>query len=70
MIYCALRAGREDEMMKWGCGSDWCGRERLIGTMLSGEADLFEEECTAAFEFVERLYQEQIFKLGAYAKGV
>lgn len=57
-------------MMKWGSGSDWCGRERLIGTMLNGEADLFEEECTAAFEFVERLYREQIFKLGVSAKGV
>jgi 3-keto steroid reductase len=70
MIYCALRAGKGDEMMKWGCGSDWWGRERLIGSTLSGEADLFEEECTAAFEFVERLYQERIFKLGASEKGV
>jgi hypothetical protein len=64
MIYCALKAGRKEEMMKWGSGSDFWGRERLVGTTLSGEAWVFEEECRSCFELIERLYQEQTFKLG------
>jgi hypothetical protein len=64
MIYCALLAKREEEMFKWGSGSDWWGRERLLGTTLDGEADVFEEECRDAFELVERLYREWAFKLG------
>jgi len=63
VIYCAVKAGREDEMMKWGSGSDRWGRERLLGTTLQGEAELWKEESRAAFELVERMYQEQIFKL-------
>jgi hypothetical protein len=30
---------------------------------LQGEAELWKEESRAAFELVERMYQEQIFKL-------
>jgi len=51
-------------MMKWGCGSDRFGRERLIGTQLSGEAEMFEEDSKGAFEVVERMYKEWTFKLG------
>src|SRR5208282_3518872 len=58
MVYCALNAGKEEEMMKWGSGSDFWGNERLIGTTLTGEADVFEEECRDAFEFVEFMYRE------------
>ena len=50
MVYCALREGREGELIKWGSGSDWWGGERLIGTSLEGEAEIFEEECLGAFE--------------------
>jgi hypothetical protein len=64
MVYCAVKGGREDEMIKWGSGADRWGRERLLGTTLDGEADVFQEESRAAFELVERLYQEQIYKLG------
>lgn len=64
MVYCALSAEREDEMMKWGSGSDRWGNERLIGTTLEGEADIFNDECTDAYNFVEQLYKEQCFKLG------
>jgi hypothetical protein len=64
MVYCALSAAKEDEMMKWGSGSDRWGNERLIGTTLEGEADIFNDECTDAYNFVERLYKEQCFKLG------
>ena len=63
-IYCALNAGKEGEMFKWGSGSDWIGRERLIGTAIDREADLFGEECAAAYDFIERLYKEHAFKLG------
>ena len=63
MVYCAVKAGREDEMIKWGSGSDRWGRERLLGTTLEGEAELWKEESRAAFELVERMYQEQIFRL-------
>lgn len=51
-------------MIKWGSGADRLGRERLLGTTLETEAELYEEESRAAFELVERLYKEQIFKLG------
>jgi hypothetical protein len=64
MIYCALKATREDELMKWGSGSDFWGRERLLGTSLYGEACLFEEECRSVYEIVEQLYKEQTFKMG------
>lgn len=64
MVYCALREGREGELIKWGSGSDWWGGERLIGTSLEGEAEIFEEECLGAFEIVENLYNEWTFKLG------
>ena len=64
MIYCALKAGREGEMIKWGSGSDWCGRERLIGTILDEEAEVFEQEAREAFDFIEALYKEWAFKLG------
>jgi hypothetical protein len=64
MVYCALVAGREGEMMKWGSGSDWWGRERLIGTTLDGEAEVFYDECREAYEVVENLYREWAFKLG------
>src|SRR5271155_5940754 len=53
MMYCCLDAGREGEMMKWGSGSDFWGNERLIGTTLTGEAEVFETECKSAFELVE-----------------
>ena len=64
MVYCCLEAGREGEMMKWGSGSDFWGRERLIGTTLVGEAEVFEEECGDAFELVEHMYREWAFRLG------
>jgi hypothetical protein len=64
MIYCALEAGREGEMIKWGCGSDRWGRERLLGTILDTDVEIFEEESKAAFEIVENLYKEWAFKLG------
>jgi 3-keto steroid reductase len=63
-VWCALQAGREDEMTKWGCGSDRWGRERLIGTQLWGEADIFAEEARGAFEVAEGMYREWVFKLG------
>jgi 3-keto steroid reductase len=68
-VWCALKAGREGEMIKWGCGSDLWGRERLIGTLLSGEAEMFEEESRGAFEVVERMYKEWTFKLGVNKNG-
>lgn len=64
MIYCALKGGREDEMIKWGSGSDRWGRERLLGTTLYAEAEVFEKESKAAFETAENLYKEWTFKLG------
>ncbi len=64
MIYCALKSGNGDEMIKWGSGSDRWGRERLLGTTLDVEAEVFEEECRAAFEVVENLYREWAFKFG------
>lgn len=64
MIYCALKAGREGEMIKWGSGSDWCGRERLIGTILDEEAEVFEKEAREAFDVIEALYKEWSFKMG------
>ena len=63
-IYCALVAGREGEMIKWGSGSTWWGGDRLIGNILDAEAELFEKEGRDAFEIVEKLYKEWAFKLG------
>ena len=51
-------------MIKWGSGSDLWGRERLLGTTMDVEAEVFEEESKAAFEVVENLYREWAFKLG------
>ena len=65
MIYCAVKGGREDEMIKWGSGSDWWGQERLLGTTLDAEAEVFKEESKAALQIVENLYKEWAFKLGA-----
>ena len=64
MLYCALVCGKGDEMIKWGSGSDWWGRERLIGTTLDEEASLFEEESRAAFGIVENLYKEWTSRFG------
>jgi hypothetical protein len=69
MIYCAVKGGRRDEMFKWGSGADRWGRERLLGTTLKGEAELYQEEARAAFELVERMYQEQIFKMDVKVSG-
>ena len=43
--------------------------ERLLGTTLKGEAELYQEEARAAFELVERMYQEQIFKMDVKVSG-
>jgi hypothetical protein len=64
MVYCALKGTKEDEMIKWGSGSDRWGRERLIGTTLTGEAELWDKESKAAFDIVESLYKEWAFKSG------
>jgi len=56
-------------MFKWGSGADRWGRERLLGTTLKGEAELYQEEARAAFELVERMYQEQIFKMDVKVSG-
>ena len=64
MLYCALIAGKEGELIKWGCGSDRWGNERLIGTTLEGQLSVFEEESVAAFELVEKLYEEWTSRLG------
>lgn len=69
MVYCALRGTRDDEMIKWGSGSDRLGRERLIGTTLTGEAELWDKESKAAFDVVENLYREWAFKLGVTEQG-
>lgn len=66
MVYCATKAGRSGEMIKWGSGSDRLGRERLIGTQLDKEAEVFDEECRSAYEVVEQLYSEWAFKLGVH----
>jgi 3-keto steroid reductase len=52
MIYCALVCGKEDELVKWGSGSDWWGRERLLGTSLETDAKEFEKEAFEAFRFI------------------
>jgi 3-keto steroid reductase len=64
MVYCALKGTKQDEMIKWGSGSDRLGRERLIGTTLDGEAELFDEESKGVFDIVENLCKEWAFKLG------
>ena len=64
MVYCALKGTKEDEMIKWGSGSDRWGRERLIGTTLTGEAELWDKESKGVFDIVESLYKEWAFKLG------
>ena len=68
MIYCALIGNKEGELFKWGSGSDWWGRERLIATSLEGETRVYAEESQAAFEIVERLYREWTRKF-AVAEG-
>ena len=69
MVYCATKVGRSGELVKWGSGSDRWGHERLIGTSLQGEAEIFEEEGKAAFEIVEQLYKEWAFKLGVQGEN-
>jgi hypothetical protein len=60
MVWCALRGDRAGEGMKWGCGSDWWGRERLIGVEFSDQGDRGK----MCYELVERMYKEWRFRLG------
>ena len=70
MVYCCLDAGREGELMKWGSGSDFWGNERLIGTTLRGEAEVFDKECSDAFQLVESMYRQWAFRLGVPTNGM
>jgi len=51
---------------KW---SGSVGDGEVVGNYVEGGGGLYQEEARAAFELVERMYQEQIFKMDVKVSG-